>query len=229
MPRMDNVLISRLKIRLDALNKSAREVSMAATGTPDTVRNILRGATRDPKAAILEKIAAELDTSTDWLLGRTEQATITSKVLRPAEVSLPASNQMPNDVPVHGTAAGSHLKGSFQFEAGTVIDYVRRPPALTGAKDAYALYVEGSSMEPRYLPGDLVFVHPHRPPRVGDSVIVQVAIGPNEIEASIGYLRRRTGEHVILGKLNPEAEVRLNRAQVTAIHRVLTLNELFGV
>lgn len=223
------MLISRLKARLEEVNKSAREVSLAATGKPDTVRNILRGATQDPKAAVLERVAAELDTTSDWLLGRTEAVEIIGKGLRPAEVAVPARQQMPSDVPVFGTAAGSHLRGAFQLETGTTIDFVRRPPALTGAKDAYALYVEGSSMEPRYGPGDLVFVHPHRPARLGDAVIVQVAVSPGQIEASIGFLRKRTAEHVVLGKLNPEAEVQLKREHVAAVHRVLTMNELFGV
>lgn len=222
------MLISRLKDRLEELQKTAREVSIAATGKPDTVRNILRGATRDPKAAVLDKVAAELETSADWLLGKTDDLTLVGKGLRPADVPLPMRHEMPNDIPVHGTAAGSHLRGAFQLE-GSVVDYVRRPPALIGAKDAYALYIEGTSMEPRFNAGDLVFVHPHRPARPGDAVIVQVAVSQNQIEASIGYLRRRTAEHVVLGKLNPLAEVQLNRSQVTAIHRVLTINELFGV
>lgn len=202
---------------------------MKVTGKPDTVRNILRGATQDPKAAVLEGVAAELDTTTDWLLGKTETADIVGKGLRPAEVNVPVAQEMPNDVPVYGTAAGSHLRGAFQMEAGLTIDYVRRPPGLTGAKDAYALYVEGSSMEPRFGPGELVFVHPHRPPRLGDAVIIQVAVSPGQIEASIGFLKRRTAEHVVLGKLNPVAEVQLKREHVTAVHRVLTMNELFGV
>lgn len=226
---MDKMLISRLKARLEEKQKSAREVSIAATGKPDTVRNILRGATQDPKAVVLDKVAAELDTTSDWLLGKTDTVEIVGKGLRPAEVEVPARQQMPSDVPVYGTAAGSHLRGAFQLVEGTTIDYVRRPPGLTGAADAYALYVEGSSMEPRFEPGELVFVHPHRPARLGDAVIVQVAVSPGQIEASIGFLRRRTADHVVIGKLNPAAEVQLNRAHVTAVHRVLTMNELFGV
>lgn len=147
--------------------------------------------------------------------------------VRPADVRLPDRFSMPNDVPVHGTAAASHLRGAFQLDAG-VIDYVRRPPALAGARDAYALYIEGNSMEPRYGPGDLVFIHPHRPARLGDPVIVQVEVAPGDIEASIGFLRKRSPE-VVIGKLNPEAQVEIKGGRVVAIHRVLTLNDLFGV
>ncbi len=129
----------------------------------------------------------------------------------------------------HGTAAGSHLSGAFQL-GDNVIDWARRPPAMNGARDLYALYVEGSSMEPEHRPGDLRFVHPGRPPRLGDSVIVQIRYAEHDpIQAMIGHLVRRTGDKVVIGKLNPEATVELKRGHVLAVHKVLTMNELFGL
>lgn len=152
------------------------------------------------------------------------------KEVAPAPVAVPTPNDMPNDVPVLGTAAGSHLRGAFQLDEANIVDWVRRPPALTGAKTAYAIYVEGSSMAPEHNAGDLRFVHPGRPPRIGDTVIVQLRNGPNEpIEASIGHYRRKTPTQLVIGKLNPEAEVQLKLDIVIDIHKVLTMNELFGV
>lgn len=149
---------------------------------------------------------------------------------RPAPVSIPVPRDMPNDVPVLGTAAGSHLRGAFQLDEANIVDWVRRPPALAGAKTAYAIYVEGSSMAPEHNAGDLRFVHPGRPPRIGDTVIVQLRNGPHEpIEASIGHYRRKTATQLVIGKLNPEAEVQLKLDIVIDIHKVLTMNELFGV
>ena len=85
-------------------------------------------------------------------------------------------------------------------------------------------------MEPLFRPGGLIFVHPHKPPRIGDSVVVQLRNGEHDsVQASIGYLRARTAPHVVLGKLNPLSEVTLDRNKVIAIHRVLDMNELFGV
>jgi phage repressor protein C with HTH and peptisase S24 domain len=136
---------------------------------------------------------------------------------------------MPLDVPVMGTAAGSHLRGAFQFEGG-IVDYVRRPPALVGAKEIYGLYVEGSSMEPQYFPGDLIYVHPHRPPRTGDIVVVQCRNGEHaQGEATLGIYRRKTEKAFVIGKRNPPAEIEIAREHVTSVHRVLTVNELFGV
>lgn len=136
---------------------------------------------------------------------------------------------MPKDIQVLGTAAGSLLSGAFQIEG--VIDYVRRPPALAGARDIYALYIEGSSMEPRYFPGDLVYVNPHKPPRIGDVVIVQeINGGPHTITASIGLLYKRVSGSVVLAKYNPpDSQITIRQDRIKAIHRVLTTNELFGV
>jgi SOS-response transcriptional repressor LexA len=146
-----------------------------------------------------------------------------------ATPALPARVDMPLDVPVMGTAAGSHLKGAFQFEGG-IVDYVRRPPALVGAKEIYGLYVEGTSMEPQYFPGDLIYLHPHRPARIGDIVVVQCRNGEHAPEeATLGIYRRKTERAIVIGKRNPAAEIEIPRERVTAIHRVLTTNELFGV
>lgn len=148
--------------------------------------------------------------------------------LRSSTVSPPLPHDMPQNVPVMGTAAGAFTRGAFQLEGG-VIDYVRRPPAMDGAKNLYALYIEGSSMEPRFFPGDLVFVHPDRPPRTGDPVVVQVKLEEDRIEATIGHLEKRTPTELVIGKLNPAAHVKLKRDTVHAVHRVLTMNELFGI
>ncbi|WP_339760770.1 helix-turn-helix domain-containing protein [uncultured Hoeflea sp.] len=224
---MSDLLSDRIKQRLSALGMTMREASIKATGSAETIRAIVNGKSQNPRVDTLAKIAEVLGTSPEWLTGRGDASEPSQ--LSPAPVAMPPRISMPADVPVLGTAAGSLLGGAFQIEGG-VIDYVRRPPALSGARDIYALYVEGTSMEPLYRPGGLVFVHPHKPPRIGDSVIVQIRNGEHDsVQASIGYLRGRTALHVVLGKLNPVAEINLNRDTVVAIHRVLDMNELFGV
>lgn len=174
-------------------------------------------------------IAKALSVEPAELLVKEDALVVNRTDVRPAGVEMPPATTLPNDLPVRGTAAGSHLGGAFQFEGG-IVDYVRRPPALIGAMNAYGLYIEGVSMVPEHNPGDLRFAHPDRPPRVGDSVIVQIQIGPNQaMESMIGRLLKRTEKSVFIGKLNPEATVELKRETVVAIHKVLTVNELFGV
>lgn len=177
----------------------------------------------------LSPLAKALDATADEILKDPDASPTTKPFaeVRKADVEIPAIAHLPNDVPVRGTAAGSHLRGAFQMEL-TVVDWVRRPPALLGAKNLYALYVEGTSMVPEHNPGDLRFVHPDRPPRIGDSVIVEVEIN-GETESLIGHLLKRNERAWFIGKLNPEATVELKRETVKAVHKVLTVNEMFGV
>lgn len=148
--------------------------------------------------------------------------------VRKVKVDVPDRHSMPRDLPIRGTAAGSHLRGA--FIEGEIVDYGFRPHALLGAMNAYGLYIEGESMIPEHNPGDLRIVHPDRPVRVGDSVVVQVQLSEHgPIESTIGRLVRRTEKSVIIGKHNPPSTVELKRETVKAIHRVLPLNELFGL
>ncbi len=85
-------------------------------------------------------------------------------------------------------------------------------------------------MEPQFSPGDLVFIHPHKPPRIGDAVIVQQKNNENgDIAATIGIFRKRNTDSIIIDKHNPTANVKIKRTTIIAIHKVLTVNELLGV
>ncbi len=108
------------------------------------------------------------------------------------------------------------------------MDYVRRPSALENAKGIYALYIEGDSMSPKYEAGDLVFVHPHVPARVGDIVVVHEQNGHEETLAFIKRLTRRTAEWIETEQYNPPAEVKFKNSEGIKIHKVLQMNDLFG-
>lgn len=216
--------------------RRARDLTMeqlaTLTGTDASTINKLEKSRMRLSDRWIAPLAEALGVTPNELFGESVPASLPNirTDVRPAEVHLPERLSMPADVPVLGTAAGSHLRGAFQLEPGNVIDYVRRAPALRGARNAYALYIEGSSMAPEHNHGDLRFIHPGRPYRAGDSVIVQVQLGPNEpVEASIGHYLKKTPTKFVIGKLNPIAEVELSLPTIIAAHKVLTLNELFGV
>ncbi|NSY21919.1 S24 family peptidase [Agrobacterium vitis] len=237
---MKNDLHERIRQRLNDLNMSEEAASKAMGGERSYLRKLLERPASSPRGATLRKLASALQCSEAWLLtGADEPSIVTAstpltsmpKVFAntntPPEAPAPETSM---DIPVMGTAAGSHVRGAFQLEGG-IVDYVRRPHALAGARDIYALYVEGSSMEPQYFAGDLIYVNPHRPARPGDIVVVQSRMAKHsDNEASLGIYVRQTEKILVLGKRNPVgSEVELNRDYVTAIHKVLTINELFGV
>lgn len=231
--------------RIEQLGLSVEGASMRVSNDRSYFRKLFSRPHSSPRGDTLRRIAAALETTESWLLGNDtapvapkpdsffdsdaypQSSTYVGNLVNIPR--LPARQEMPLDVPVFGTAAGSLTRGAFQFEGG-IVDRVRRPPALMGAPEVFALYVEGSSMEPQYFPGDLIYVHPRRPPRAGDIVVVQCQNGEHSpIEASLGIYRKTTEKAVVIGKRNPSAEIELAREHVKCIQRVLTTNELFGV
>jgi SOS-response transcriptional repressor LexA len=63
---MTESMARRIAQRLHELDMSAREASLRTTGKPDFLRPVLAGAR--PRSDNLEKLAAVLQTTTDWLL-----------------------------------------------------------------------------------------------------------------------------------------------------------------
>jgi phage repressor protein C with HTH and peptisase S24 domain len=110
---------------------------------------------------------------------------------------------------------------------GEVIEMTSRPPNLAGAALAYAVYVVGDSMEPRYHSGELVYVHPGRPVDVGAYVLVQVK--PKDDgdapRAVVKRLVRRSATKVMLEQFNPKKTIELKTGDILSMHRVVGSGE----
>ncbi|WP_416897656.1 MAG: hypothetical protein ACMVY4_19685 [Minwuia sp.] len=136
-------LLERIDQRLKAMDLTDYRASMLAAGRPEIIRNIRRGLSRNPRRDTLEKLANVLDCSFEWLAtGRGTMAPPEQALSAEDAPGMPPREQMPADIPVMGTAAGS-LTGAFQLESDTPIDHVRRPPGIATAVDVYAIYVVG--------------------------------------------------------------------------------------
>lgn len=113
---------------------------------------------------------------------------------------------------------------------GEVVEYARRPPAVATVRDAFAVYIFGESMAPRYEHGDLVVVHPGRPARPGDDVVVELAPGPDD-QAGAAFVKRLVKQderEVVVRQYNPEKTIRFSRGTVKAVHRILRDVELLA-
>jgi transcriptional regulator with XRE-family HTH domain len=105
---------------------------------------------------------------------------------------------------------------------GEVIDVADRPASLSGVRNAYAVYVVGTSMEPRYHPGEVVHIHPDKPLIVGGYVLVQRRGRKGEPPAAvIKRLAKRTGAKVVLEQFNPPALLEIKTTDIVSIHRVV--------
>ncbi len=143
----------------------------------------------------------------------------------PAEERRSTPSKPPGLIPVLGNAAGA-VAGAMTL--GEPIDLVERPPALEHVPDAYAVFVTGDSMSPKHNPGDLCFVHPHKPPRAGDSVVVQTRGENGGVQGWIKILERQTSTGWTCRQINPAAEIKFAIGHVLHVHRVLTTAELFN-
>lgn len=127
---------------------------------------------------------------------------------------------------VLGQAIGG-VDGRFLMN-GEVVDYVMCPPGLENAPGAYAVYVVGESMEPRYMAGETVFVHPNKPYRKGDYVVVQLHDVDNPDGPPLGYIKRFvavTPTRLILSQFNPNKELEFERRSVVSIHKIVLAGE----
>jgi phage repressor protein C with HTH and peptisase S24 domain len=109
---------------------------------------------------------------------------------------------------------------------GDVIDLIERPSGLIGVPNAYAVYVVGASMEPRYHPGEVVHIHPGRPVDVGAYVLVQRRGKQGEAPlAVIKRLAKRTGAKITLEQFNPPRTFDIKTGDIVSIHRVVGSGE----
>jgi len=232
---MPETLADRIQQRLDALNISERAASIAATGSDATIRMIRTGKSVNPRSDTITKLAHVLQTTEQWLLnGTADNVTVAAEVAKqPTEVR-PADQfggrfDGAKDVPVLGTAAGSELgKGAFQLTTD-VVDYARRPYGLIGAPGVYALYVEGDSMSPKYEPGDIIFVHPHRKPLGGDYVVIQEPDSNNgDSRAFVKRLVKITSTTIRAQQYNPPATIDFIIRPGVTVHKVMNDVDLYG-
>ena len=124
-------------------------------------------------------------------------------------------------------AADASLQGKSleDIVKSTAAEAAGRPagakPALARVRTAYAIYVVGISMLPRYEPGELVFVDPTKPVIKGNYVVVQIAGDAGEHQ---GYIKRYLGrdDHTLrLDQLNPKKKLAFPMNRVIAVHRII--------
>ncbi|GHE50869.1 repressor [Camelimonas fluminis] len=144
-------------------------------------------------------------------------------IIRPAEMSplVPAPDMSDQRLPVLGVGRGGD-DGRFAFN-GETVEYVARPPNLVGVKHAYAIYVVGESMVPRYRPGELVWVNPNKPADRYDDVVVQLHTNDPDAppEGLIKEFRAWTPEKLHLWQYNPQGEVVFERKLVKRVHVIV--------
>ncbi len=123
-------------------------------------------------------------------------------------------------IPAYGQAVGGR-DGEFILNGNRIVD-ILAPPSLAGVPDAYAVYVVGDSMEPRYFAGEAVFVNPRLPVRRGDFVVAQIAVADGEPPHA--YIKRfvaRDARILRLEQFNPKKTLAFPVGRVISVHRII--------
>ena len=186
----------------------------------------------------LRQIARALDTTPAALVDDAEGIPAPNAVAVSMEGA--SAKRMREDLPVFGTALGAPriVEGEAieqtTLNSGDIVQYVRRPVILDGRTDAYGLYVQGHSMEPVHMAGDLILAETKRPARVGDDVVVYLRPIGEEDDGDraravlLKRLVRRTGVYLELEQFNPARTFRIDVAEVLRVDRVPRLVDLIG-
>lgn len=241
--RTKAILRLRLRERLDATGLSALAVSKEIGANTGYVRDLLDpDKTSIPSAERIERLARALGTTTDWLLGRADSPAQPLSEVSFRDAPQPWHGTERDGIPLLGTAFcdGLAVEGPdgaplqverVLLDADHVIRLIARPPALWAARDAYAIYCHGDSMEPRYRQGEVAVVDPRRPPGPGDDVVVQLTDGnggSDVVTVLLKQLVRATASYIELAQFNPPLTFRVPRSQVARLHRVVSLAEMLG-
>lgn len=113
------------------------------------------------------------------------------------------------DVPLFASARGGP-EGAAIIDMNP-IDYVSRPDSLARSRNAFAFYVIGDSMEPRYEQGDMALVDRTRPASKGDDVALLHDAGDGTHYALLKRLVSFDDRDWVVVQYNPPMELRLSR------------------
>lgn len=123
-------------------------------------------------------------------------------------------------IPIYASAEGGTFGMTISYEP---IEHIPCPGPLVGVRNAFGFYVLGDSMEPRYSAGDLVCVHPTKPVRRGNYVLVILKSADQmDHDALIKRLVSMDSQHIVLEQLNPPKKLDpIPRDRVQGIHLIV--------
>jgi phage repressor protein C with HTH and peptisase S24 domain len=223
-----NLLYQRIEKRQNVLGLSAAGASLAAGLSKAYIKNIKEGKSRSPRVEELTRLAVVLQTTVEWLTTgegiediRNQQPVDRTSPGSFTPVTLPGRPLVgERNLPVFAAAMGGDGHHIVSFDA---IDYVKRPSLLENVRDAYGIYIIGTSMIPAYEPGDLALVNPHLPPTFNANVVLY-HVPPFNIPEAEAMVKRVIGyddRDWNLRQYNPAKDFTESRADWPYCHRIV--------
>jgi len=120
-------------------------------------------------------------------------------------------------IPLYGAASCTFVDGAAAMSRA--IDHIGRPSFLMSQDNAYGVFVIGTSMEPRFKTGEILFVDPDAPVRQGCDVVVQLNTD-GDLTAIAKQFQSMDDTQLKLHQLNPDEDLSIPREHVVAVHPV---------
>jgi phage repressor protein C with HTH and peptisase S24 domain len=137
----------------------------------------------------------------------------------PAQAMAPLPRVSRPDLPVWAAAQGGE-EGAMLITTSP-IEWIVRPRELVEVIDAFAVFLIGESMSPRYDQGDQLFVHPHRPPRGGDDCLFVQQRDETSYYGLVKTLVRPLADKWRVKQFNPGKEFDLDRRKWTKAWKII--------
>ena len=182
---------------------------------------------RNTTSKSLVPIAKALDVSVEWLTtGEGGGFAVKGGAANLRSAKAARDQARDNErVPVLGLAECG--PDGWSLWNGDIIDTIPRPMNLVGAPKAYAVYIVGDSMEPRYYSGELAHIHPGKPVTIGAFVLVQIRPDHDDDtpKAVVKRLIKRSATKITLEQYNPPKKFEIKSDDIVSIHRVVGSGE----
>lgn len=187
-----------LKLKEARLKFNIRQKDVCdALNIPQNTYSQYENNKREPDNETLSRIADYFHVTTDYLLGRTDEVSNAPSTFAFHETE----NKSPSKgikIPVLGrVVAGVPVEAVEE-----ILDYEEIVPEMAAQGEHFALRIQGDSMEPRMLAGDVVIVRKQSDADSGDTAVILV----NGNEATIKKIKK-SDDGIMLIPTNPNYEV----------------------
>ena len=222
---LKRLITGYLRAAMDATGRDATNLARAIKVSPPTITRALQASWRGGiSARTLARIAAltglpvppelQYNRKKPYRVG--ESSDIIVREARPAALNPTNFRDL---IPVRSAARGGDEQEMF-MEDGPV-DYVPRPYVLERVKGAYAIYMVGDSMSPRYEPGFTLYINPFKPPRPGRGVVIY----KKNNAVLVKLFKTATRSELVVEQLNPRRELRIPRSEIDHVHLIVHSDE----
>ncbi len=206
-------IASRIKEARAKTKITQAELALAMASNQSTIAYWENGRSQ-PDAAKAQKLAAILGITPEWLMF----GSASGKPPAPIK-SISIAKELPRDLPVRGMAQASGHSAMILTE--DPVSFIDRPPGLIGNPGAFAVWVAGKSMQPRFRVGEVIYVNPAKPVDDGCYVLIELTDGG----AFVKELLRQTPHKIFIRQYHPHKDLEIDRKDIKSIYRVTGCSE----